>query len=152
MAGQASCPRCDAPVTVARAVCSRCGFAVLEERIAGRGRRIASGRRYRRHARRVARLPAAAALIVAAGAGLAVLAAPAAREPSSDALAAAQAELRLAARYPHLGHADHAVIACPERAIQPGGEARCWVLARVGLQRSVTVRLSRSGNRVEIED
>jgi hypothetical protein len=87
-----------------------------------------------------------------AAAGFVLLAAPIARGPSSDALPAAETERRLALRYPHLRYAENAVIACPDRAIQPGGAARCWVLARVGLQRSVIVRLSQRGNRLEIED
>ena len=95
---------------------------------------------------------AAAALITAALAGLVFFRAPDALRPSSDALSATQAERRIAIRYPHLRQAEHAVIACPNRAIQPGDQARCWVLARVGLQRSVTVRLSRRGNQVKIED
>ena len=95
---------------------------------------------------------AAAALITAALAGFVIFKAPAALRPSSDALSATQAERRIAIRYPHLRQAEHAVIACPNRAIQPGDQARCWILARVGLQRSVTVRLSRRGNQVKIED
>jgi hypothetical protein len=72
--------------------------------------------------------------------------------PASKAMPAAQAERHLAARYPGLRQADHAVIACPRHRIEPGGQARCWVLARVGLQRSVVVRLSPRGNEVEIDD
>jgi hypothetical protein len=95
---------------------------------------------------------AAAALITAAVGGLVFFSAPAALRPPSDALSATQAERRIAIGYPHLRQAEHAVIACPNRAIQPGDQARCWVLARVGLQRAVTVRLSRRGNQVKIED
>jgi hypothetical protein len=137
MAGEASCPRCDASVPFAEAVCPRCGFVLMEERLAARGPRA---------------LLVAATAIAATVAGLILFAAPPALTPSSDALPAAEAERRLAARYPHLRYSEHAVIACPERAIPPGGAARCWVLARVGLQRSVIVRLSRRGNRVEFED
>jgi hypothetical protein len=64
----------------------------------------------------------------------------------------AEAEELLALRYPKLREAEHAVIACPRRRIQPGGETRCWILARVGQQRSVVVRLSPRGNAVEIDD
>jgi hypothetical protein len=152
MAGEASCPQCDSPVLVAHPVCPRCGFALVEERIACGGRRLVRGPGRRRPARLLAPVLAAAALIAAAAAGLVFLAAPIARNPSSDALSPAEAERRLAMRYPHLRYAENAVIACPDRAIEPGGAARCWVLARVGLQRAVTVRLSRRGNQVEIED
>jgi hypothetical protein len=139
MGGKASCPHCDAPLPIVQAVCPRCGFVLIEDSSAGGGRPLAP-------------VVAAAALTTAAAAALVFVGAPAAPEPSSDALPAAQAERRLAIRYPHLRQAEHAVIACPDRAIQPGNQVRCWVLARVGWQRSVTVRLSRRGNRVEIED
>jgi hypothetical protein len=152
MGVEASCPQCDSPVSVAHGVCPCCAFALVEERIAGRRRRLVRGPGRRRPARPLTSVLAAAALITAAGAGFAFLAAPIARGPSSDALSAAEAERRLALRYPHLRYAENAVIACPDRAIQPGGAARCWVLARVGLQRSVIVRLSQRGNQLEIED
>ena len=152
MGGKASCPRCDSPVVIAHAICPSCGFVLMEERIAGGGPRLVYGLRHRPAARPLTPVLAAAALITAAAAGLAFLGAPAALGPSSDPLSAAEAERRLAIRYPHLRYAEDSVVACPDRAIQPGSEARCWVLARVGLQRSVIVRLSRRGNQVEIED
>jgi len=151
MGTDASCPRCDSPVVIAATVCPRCGFALIEERSSGRPRRLG------RHARRPRLLAMAAALagtalIVVGAAVLAGLGAPTGLAPSSAPLSAAQAERRLAIRYPNLRRIEEAVIACPDRAIRPGGEARCWVLARVGLQRSVVVRLSRRGNRVQIDD
>jgi hypothetical protein len=152
MGGKASCPQCDSPVLVAQAVCPSCGFVLVEQRIACRGRRTVRRPGWRRPARRLTSVLAATALVTSATAGFVFLAAPIARAPSSDALSAAEAERRLALRYPHLRYAENAVIACPDRAIEPGGAARCWVLARVGLQRSVIVRLSQRGNRVEIED
>jgi hypothetical protein len=72
--------------------------------------------------------------------------------PPSEPISRAEAERLLALRYPRLWHAEHAVIACPARRIEPGGEARCWVLARVGWQRSVVVRLSPRGNEVDVDD
>jgi hypothetical protein len=119
--------------------CPRCGFPLVEERVAGRGMfRVA---------------------LVAAVAVLAVFAAPPALRavsgafvPASEAMSAAQAERHLAEHYPSLRRAEHAVIACPRHRIEPGGQTRCWVLARVGLQRSVVVRLSPRGNEVEIDD
>jgi hypothetical protein len=152
MGGKASCPQCDSPVAIAQAVCPSCGFVLVEQRIACGGWRLVCGPGQRRPARPRTSVLAAAALITAAAAGFVFLTAPIARGPSSDALPAAEAERRLALRYPHLRYADNAVIACPDRAIQPGGAARCWVLARVGLQRSVTVRLSQRGNQLQIED
>jgi hypothetical protein len=151
MGDQASCPECDSPVVVAQVVCPGCGFVLVEQRIARGGRRPVGGPGPRRPTRSLT-VAAATTLITAATAGFVLLAAPIARGPSSDALSAAEAERRLALRYPHLRYADDAVIACPDRAIQPGGAARCWVLARVGLQRSVIVRLSQRGNQIEIED
>jgi hypothetical protein len=151
MGDQASCPECDSPVLVAQVVCPRCGFVLVEQRIARGGRRLVSGPGSRRPIRPLT-VAAATALITAAAAGFVLLAAPIARGPSSDALSASEAERRLALRYPHLRHAEDAVIACPDRAIKPGGNARCWVLARVGLQRSVIVRLSERGNQIEVED
>jgi hypothetical protein len=152
MGGEASCPECDSPVLVAQMACPRCGFALVEERIVGGGRHLACGPGRRRPARLLPPVVAASALITAAAAGLVLLTVPIARSPASDALSPAEAERRLALRYPRLRYAENAVIACPDRAIQPGGAARCWVLARVGLQRSVIVRLSQRGNQVEIED
>ena len=99
----------------------------------------------------IAALAGTAAIAVVA-AVLATLRAPVGFAPSSDPLSAVQAERRLAMRYPNLRRIEEAVIACPDRTIRPGGEARCWVLAHVGLQRSVIVRLSRRGNRVQIDD
>jgi hypothetical protein len=152
MRAEVSCPRCDSRVLIGHAACPCCGFVLIEDCTARSGRRPASRPPHRRSVRLLLPVLAAAALITAAGAGLVLFEAPAARRPSSDPLPAAEAERRLAARYPHLRHADDAVIACPERDIRPGDQARCWVLARVGLQRSVTVRLSHRGNQVEIED
>jgi hypothetical protein len=151
MGDHASCPECDSPVVVAQVVCPRCGFVLVEQQIARGGRHRVGGPGPRRPTRPLT-VAAATALITAAAAGFVLLAAPIARGPSSDALSAAEAERRLALRYPHLRHADDAVIACPDRAITQGGAARCWVLARVGLQRSVIVRLSQRGNQIEIED
>ena len=152
MGGEASCPQCDSAVLAAQVVCPSCGFVLVDQRIACDGRRLVRGPGRRRPARPLTSVVAATALIAAAATGLFFLAAPIARGPSSDALSAAEAESHLALRYPHLRYAENAVIACPDRAIQPGGAARCWVLARVGLQRSVIVRLSQRGNRVEIKD
>jgi hypothetical protein len=157
MGGEASCPQCDSAVLVAQVVCPQCGFVLVEQRVACGHRRLVRGPGRRRPARRRLTRPLASVLpatgvIAAAAAGFVFLAAPIARGPSSDALSAAEAERRLALRYPHLRYAENAVIACPDRAIEPGGAARCWVLARVGLQRSVIVRLSQRGNRLEIED
>jgi hypothetical protein len=151
MGDRASCPECDSDVVVAQVACPRCGFVLVEQRIARGGRRLVGGPGPRR-AVRPPLVPAAIGLLAAAAAGFVLLAAPISRGPSSDALSAAEAERRLALHYPLLRHADDAVIACPDRAITPGGAARCWILARVGLQRAVTVRLSQRGNRVEIED
>jgi hypothetical protein len=125
---------------------------LVEQRIAYGRRRPVGGSGRRRPARPRAAVLAAAALITAAAAGFVLLAAALTGRPSSDALPADAVERRLALRYPHLRHAENAVIACPDRAIQPGGAARCWVLARVGLQRSVIVRLSERGNELEVED
>jgi hypothetical protein len=151
MSDEASCPECDSPVVVAQVVCPGCGFVLVDQRTARGGLRLVGGSGPRRPARPLL-VAAATALLVAAAAGFVLLASPIARGPFSDALSSAEAERRLALRYPHLRNADDAVIACPDRAIEPGGAARCWVLARVGLQRSVIVRLSQRGNRIEIED
>jgi hypothetical protein len=152
MGDEASCPRCDSPVLVAQVVCPRCGFVLMEQRIVGGGRRLVAGPGGRRPARLLTSVLVAAALSTVAAAGLVFLAAPIARSPASDAVSTAEAERRLALRYPHLRYAENAVIACPDRTIEPGGVARCWILARVGLQRSVIVRLSERGNQLEIED
>jgi hypothetical protein len=152
MGEEASCPRCDSPVLVAQVVCPSCGFVLVEQRVACGGRRLVRGSARRSLTRPGTSVLVATAVIAAAAAGFVFFAAPIARGPSSDALSATEAERRLALRYPRLSYAENAVIACPDRAIQPGGAARCWVLARVGLQRSVIVRLSQRGNRVEIED
>jgi hypothetical protein len=148
----ASCPQCDSPVLVAHVVCPCCGFELVEQRMRRGGRRRVRGLRQRRPGRLLTSGLAAAALIAAAAVGLVYLAPPISRQPPSDELSAAEAEGHLALRYPHLRYAEDAVIACPDRAIEPGGAARCWVLARVGLQRAVTVRLSERGNRLEFED
>jgi hypothetical protein len=152
MGGEPSCPQCDSPVMVGQVTCPRCGFALVEERIVRGGRHLIRGPGRRRPARPPAPVLAASALIAAAAAGLVFLEVPIARSPASDALSPAEAERRLALRYPRLRYSENAVIACPDRAIQPGGSARCWVLARVGLQRSVMVRLSQRGNHLEIDD
>jgi hypothetical protein len=139
-----SCPGCDVPVGVAEQLCPRCGFALIEDRL--KGRRV------------VGVLPRAAACLTALAVMVGVAASPARRAlsralaPASEAISAADAERHLAARYPRLRQADHAVIACPDRRIDPGGQARCWILARVGQQRSVVVRLSPRGNAVEVDD
>jgi hypothetical protein len=75
-----------------------------------------------------------------------------ASDPPSEPISRTKAERLLALRYPRLAHAEDAVIACPPRRIEPGGQARCWVLAKVGWQRSVVVRLSPRGNEVEVDD
>jgi hypothetical protein len=152
MGGEASCPRCDSPVLVAQVVCPSCGFVLVEQRIAWAAGVWFADPVGRRPARPLTSVLVATALISTAAASFVLLAAPIARGPSSDALSAADAERRLALRYPNLRYAENAVIACPDRDIQAGGAARCWVLARVGLQRSVIVRLSQRGNQLEIED
>jgi hypothetical protein len=152
MGGEPSCPQCDSRVFVGQMTCPRCGFALVEERSVRGGRHLVRRPGRRRPARLLTPALAASALITAVAAGLVLLAVPIARSPASDALSPAEAERRLALRYPHLRYAENAVIACPDRAIRPGGSARCWVLARVGLQRSVVVRLSQRGNHVEIDD
>jgi hypothetical protein len=91
-------------------------------------------------------------LIVAVAVSSGPPAFPGALPPASEAASAADAERHIAARYPRLQYADHAVIACPDRGIEPGGQARCWILARVGQQRAVVVRLSDRGNHLEVRD
>jgi hypothetical protein len=152
MRAAASCPQCDSPVLGAEVVCPRCGFELVDQRSPGDRRRLVRGPGRRRPGRALTSGLAVAALIAATAVGLLYLAPTIAREPRSDELSAAEAERHLALRYPHLRYAEHAVIACPDRAIEPGGAARCWVLARVGLQRSVIVRLSQRGNQLEFED
>jgi hypothetical protein len=152
MSAAASCPRCDSPVSVAQPVCPSCGFELVDQRIRRGGRRLFRGPGQWRPGRPLTSALAAAALVAAAAVGLVYLATPTWREPPSDPLSPAEAERHLAGRYPHLRYAEHAVIACPDRTIEPGGAARCWVLARVGLQRAVVVRLSQRGNRLEYED
>ena len=132
MRSRISCPHCDAPASAGEPVCERCGFALMEQRIAGRGALLAVG-----------------ALLVAGGA---VLTLPAALTPASTPISGAEAERLLGLRYPRVWNAPHAVIACPDRPIEPGGEARCWILPRVGQQRAAVVRLSPQGNAVEIDD
>jgi hypothetical protein len=144
VADRLNCPGCDAPVAAERPRCARCGFALLEERPMGRGLAPLLAR--------AATLLAAAALICGVAAPAALRALSAASAQPSEPLSSAQAERRLAARYPRLRQADHAVIACPERRIEPGGRARCWILARVGQQRAVVVRLSERGGAVRIDD
>lgn len=134
-----SCPRCDTPAATGKPVCPRCGFALLEERVAGRGLRL-----------RARGLGLAAATLVALAAAALML--PAALRPASTPISSAEAERLLGLRYPRVWHARDAVIACPDRRIEPGGEARCWILPRVGQQRAAVVRLSSHGNAVEIDD
>jgi hypothetical protein len=147
-----SCPGCDLPVAVAELRCPRCGFALMEQRVAGRDAvaRLARVSRSRRAVATV--LVAAAALGTAVGVVPAVQALSAALAPASTPLSSAQAERHLSDRYPRLRQADHAVIACPGRPVEPGAETRCWILARVGHQRAVTLRLSPRGNDVQIDD
>lgn len=151
MDGDPSCPHCDSSVLTAEAVCPRCGFALMDERVTGGTAGLVCRLRHRRSAPALGAL-AAAALIVTGCAALVFFGVPAALAPSSEPLSATEVERRLVERYPHLRHAKDAVIACPDRAIQPGGEARCWVLARVGLQRAVIVRVTRHGNGIQIDD
>ena len=113
----------------------------MEQRVAGR-EVVARLARFSRSRRGLVTV-----LVTAAVQALSVALAPA-----SAPLTSAQVESRLSDRYPRLRHADHAVIACPGGPVEPGGETRCWVLARVGHQRAVTVRLSPRGNEVEIDD
>jgi len=133
-----SCPGCDAPVPAGRPACARCGFAVLEERVAGRVRL------------RPRALGLAAAALAALAAAALIL--PGALTPASTPISSAEAERLLGLRYPRVWNAPHAVIACPDRRIEPGGEARCWILPVVGQQRAALVRLSSQGNAVEIDD
>jgi hypothetical protein len=125
---------------MANPVCPRCGFTLIEE-----------GRRIRRPPRALARTVFLAAVALAAAVA-AAFALPAAFTPASTPISGAEVEGLLALRYPKLRESEHAVIACPRRRIQPGGETLCWILARVGQQRSVVVRLSPRGNAVEIDD
>lgn len=152
MGQRLSCPRCDVPVVMDEPVCPRCGFTLMEERLARRSALDFLARLH--HApRRLATLSAPAiALVAAVAAWLALVSPHAAQAPPSEPISAREAERRLGLRYPRLWHAEHAVIACPSRRIKPGGEARCWILARVGQQRAVVVRLSRRGNAVHIDD
>jgi len=148
-----SCPRCDFSVGIAEPRCPRCGFALIEQRLAGRGL-LSLVARVRRSPRIWAGtlLAAAIAFVAAVGTPPALRALSAAFVPAINAMSASEAERHLAARYPRLRQAEHAVIACPAHGIEPGGQARCWVLARVGLQRSVVIRLSARGNEVHIDD
>jgi hypothetical protein len=97
-------------------------------------------------------LATAIPVIVAIAGALGLLALPAAFAPASKSLSAAEIERGLALRYPTLREAEDAVIACPDRPLKPGGETRCWILARVGLQRSAVVRLSLRGDTVHVQD
>lgn len=135
-----SCPRCDDPLPGATPVCARCGFALIEERWPVRRPR-------RPRARTV--LLAGAGLAAAAFAALAV---PVVLTPASTPISSADAERLLGLRYPRVWNAPHAVIACPDRRIEAGGEATCWILPRVGQQRAAVVRLSPRGNAVQIDD
>jgi hypothetical protein len=147
-----SCPGCDLAVAVAEPRCPRCGFALIEQRVAGRDAVTRLARFSRSRGVMATALVAAMALVTAAGVVPAVQTLSAALAPASTPLSSAQVERHLADRYPRLRQADHAVIACPGHAIEPGGQTRCWVLARVGHQRAVTVGLSPQGNEVEIDD
>src|SRR5215211_6697083 len=136
MQPSASCPRCRYLLGRVTLACPRCGFALIEERPLVR----------RPPSPRVRSLLLAAATLAAAitlRGGLA---------PASTPLSGAEAERLLAQRYPRLRHVPDAVIACPRRRIEPGGEIRCWILPRVGQQRAAVVRLSSRGNRVQIDD
>lgn len=148
-----TCPGCDCTVASAEPVCPHCGFALVEEPVAGRGPVGLLKRSC--HLPRLLSVAAALsglALISAIAASSGPPALPSAFLPASEAISAADAERHLAARYPRLRYADHAVIACPDRRIEPGGQARCWILARVGQQRAVVVRLSARGNHLEVRD
>jgi hypothetical protein len=147
-----TCPGCDVSVAVAEARCPRCGYAMMEQRVAGRDLVAGVARASRSRRAAVAAVLAVVAVVTAAGSGPAVRSLSAALTPASASLSSAQVERHLAARYPRLRQADHAVIACPGRRVEPGGQTQCWVLARVGQQRSVTVRLSPRGNEVQIDD
>jgi hypothetical protein len=148
-----SCPGCDSSVASAEPVCPECGFALVEERLPGRS--LVGLLKGSCH---LPRLPSVAAVLT----GLVLIAAiavssgppalPGAFVPASEPISAAHAERHLAARYPRLQYADNAVIACPDRRIEPGGQARCWILPRVGLQRAVVVSLSPRGNQLEVRD
>jgi hypothetical protein len=92
------------------------------------------------------------AVVLPAAAALAWLALPAVFTSPSRPISGAEAERLLAQRYPRLREAEDTAIACPSRRIEPDGEARCWILLRVGLQRSVVVRLSARGDTVEVDD
>jgi hypothetical protein len=150
MSGRVSCPRCDATIAGATPRCPRCGHALVEGRRAGGGA-VSLLARIRRPPRRRVWAGLLASGVIA-GVVVATIALASGPPPPSEPLSRAQAERLLALRYPRLRYAEHAVIACPDRRIEPGGEARCWVLARVGWQRSVMVRLSPRGNEVEVDD
>jgi hypothetical protein len=152
MGQRLSCPRCDAPVVMDEPVCPRCGFTLMEERLASRSALGFLARLRRVPSPSAPMLVAAAAVLAAVAAWLALVSPPTAPAPPSEPISARETERRLAVRYPRLRESEHAVIACPDRRIEPGGEARCWILARVGLQRSVVVRLSARGNAVHIDD
>jgi hypothetical protein len=137
-------------VAGAEPVCPSCGFGLAEERLAGRGVAGALGRisrSFRPSARTVIAIGLLSAVSTAAALTL-----PAALTPASTPISGAEAEGLLALRYPQLRDAPHAVIACPRRRIEAGGESRCWILPRVGHQRAVVVRLSPRGDSVEIDD
>jgi hypothetical protein len=148
MRGRVSCPRCDATIAAATSCCPRCGYALVEERRAGPGA-VSLPARIARPSRGSVRTGLAVSGALAA---VIVTTLALASDPPSEPISRPEAERLLALRYPRVAHADHAVIACPPRRIEPGGQARCWVLARVGWQRSVVVRLSPRGNEVEVDD
>jgi hypothetical protein len=150
MSGRVSCPRCDATIAAATPCCPRCGHALVEERRAGRGALSLLARfTHPRVGPWRTGLLVSGVLVAMV---VATLALASDTPPPSEPISRAEAERLLALRYPRLWDAEHAVIACPARRIEPGGEARCWVLARVGWQRSVVVRLSPRGNDVEVDD
>jgi hypothetical protein len=150
MSGRVSCPRCDATIAAAAPRCPRCGHALVEGRRAGSGA-VSLLARIRRPPRRRVRAGLLASGVLA-GVVVATIALASGPPPPSEPISPAEAERLLALRYPRLRYAEHAVIACPARPIEPGGEARCWVLARIGWQQSVVVRLSPRGNEVEVDD
>jgi hypothetical protein len=137
---------------MAESRCPRCGFALIEQRLPGRDLLGVLARVSRSRCAARTGLLAAVALVTAVGVVPAVGALSAALAPASESLSSGQVEQRLFDRYPRLRNADHAVVACPDRRIEPGGQARCWVLARVGHQRAVMVRLSPRGNELRIDD
>jgi hypothetical protein len=148
-----SCPRCERSLTVARPTCPYCAFTLVEDGVASPAPLAALSRLAGPFPlARPKRPRAAIALLAATAAALALLALPAPLAPASKPLTSAEVEGRLALRYPALQHAEHAVIACPDHPLKPGGRTGCWILARVGLQRGVVVRLSPRGDELRFQD